>query len=58
MVHAGVIIEKLTKEGVIENLKFIAEEIRRTEEIMGKSEEEARRAADEFFREALKILEG
>ncbi len=58
MVHAGVIIEKLTREGVIENLKFIAEEIRRTEEIMGKSEEEARRAADEFFREALKILEG
>jgi hydrogenase expression/formation protein HypC len=35
MVHAGVIIEKLSKEGVIENLKFIAEEIQRTEEIMG-----------------------
>jgi len=57
MVHAGVIIEKLSKEGVIENLKFIAEEIQRTEEIMGKSEEEAKKAADEFFKEAMKILE-
>ena len=57
MVHAGVIIEKLSKEGVIENLKFIAEVVQKTEEIMGKPEEEAKKAAEEFFREAMKILE-
>ncbi|EZQ01600.1 MULTISPECIES: HypC/HybG/HupF family hydrogenase formation chaperone [Acidianus] len=39
MVHAGVIISKLSKEEVIENIKFIAEQIREVSEITGEDPE-------------------
>ena len=41
MVHAGVIIEKLTKEGVLENIKFIAEQIREVAKMIGEDPEKA-----------------
>jgi hydrogenase expression/formation protein HypC len=41
MVHAGVIIAKLSKEEVIENIKFVAEQIREAAEIEGENPEEA-----------------
>ncbi|AWR93873.1 HypC/HybG/HupF family hydrogenase formation chaperone [Acidianus brierleyi] len=41
MVHAGVIIAKLSKEEVIENIKFIAEQIKETAEIEGDNPDEA-----------------
>jgi len=41
MVHAGVIIAKLSKGEVIENIKFIAEQIKETAEIEGDNPDEA-----------------
>lgn len=41
MVHAGVIIARLSKEEVIENIKFIAEQIKETAEIEGDNPDEA-----------------
>lgn len=41
LVHAGVIIEKLTKEGVLENIKFISDQIREVATIIGEDPEKA-----------------
>ncbi|QIW24040.1 hydrogenase expression/formation protein [Sulfolobus sp. S-194] len=41
MVHAGVIIAKLRKEEVWENIKFISDQIRETAQLLGEDPEEA-----------------
>ncbi|BFH74633.1 HypC/HybG/HupF family hydrogenase formation chaperone [Sulfurisphaera javensis] len=41
MVHAGVIIAKLSKEEVMENVKFIEEQIREVAEMIGEDPNEA-----------------
>ncbi|MEM3833551.1 MAG: HypC/HybG/HupF family hydrogenase formation chaperone [Thermoprotei archaeon] len=53
IVHAGVIISKITKEDVIENINFIAEQIRETALMTG---EDADKAVKEFLNMAMKIL--
>ncbi len=56
MVHAGVIIAKLSKEEVLENIKFIAEQIREAAEIEGDDPEEAVKSFMESVSGVLKDL--
>ncbi|EWG06552.1 MAG: hypothetical protein ASUL_08894 [Candidatus Aramenus sulfurataquae] len=58
MVHAGVIIAKLSKEEVIENIKFIAEQIRQVAEIEGGNPEEAVKSFTEAVSAILKEEDG
>lgn len=53
MVHAGVIIAKLTKEEVLENVKFIEEQIREVAEITG---EDPEKSIEEFKKSVYAIL--
>ena len=57
MVHAGVIIAKLSKEEVIENIKFIADQIRETAELEGENPDEAVKSFMESVSGILKDLE-
>ncbi|MBW9141884.1 MAG: HypC/HybG/HupF family hydrogenase formation chaperone [Candidatus Aramenus sp.] len=54
MVHAGVIIAKLSKEEVIENIKFIAEQIREVAQMEGGNPEEAVKSFTEAVSSILK----
>ncbi|ARM75293.1 HypC/HybG/HupF family hydrogenase formation chaperone [Acidianus manzaensis] len=58
MVHAGVIIAKLSKEEVIENIKFIADQIRETAEIEGEDPDKAVNEYMSIMSGVLKELEG
>ncbi|QGR19783.1 HypC/HybG/HupF family hydrogenase formation chaperone [Stygiolobus azoricus] len=58
MVHAGVIIAKLTKQQVIENIKFIAEQIKEVAEIEGINPDEAVKSFMDAFSYILKDVEG
>lgn len=58
MVHAGVIIAKLSKEEVIKNIMFIAEQIKKTAEIIGENPEEAVKSFMDAFSNILKDIEG
>ncbi|QXJ35532.1 HypC/HybG/HupF family hydrogenase formation chaperone [Saccharolobus shibatae] len=53
MVHAGVIIAKLTKEELIENIKYIAEQIR---EVAGIEEEDPDKAVNYYIEAIASIL--